>query len=575
MCGGAILSDIIAPNRSRRLTSADLLWNTDNNNSYFSSKANVSKRSDDAFDGDDDFEADFQGFKDHHDKPSFVFSSKHPSATAAAKATQAKPKQQKQAPKVNHTDISEYPGSFDVVEEKPQHGNGIPSESDAFYFSPNEGSNSFDCSEFPWGETCPKTPEITSLLSELDEATFMEEANPAKKPKMEIVDLVSDCEKSDDDLFFEMPYLQGAWDASSVDAFLNGDSNQDCGNVMDLWSFDDLPPRRPIFSFQTLNITSYKFDVTESSALFVSAVASMTLVAQNPNRVGIRYDFSRLKILDDGLVVGMIRIPGFYQPARSHNVSVEIDIFFECLDITPIMSGVKTNNFTVKVVGDIGVHLRLLQIKLPKIKVGLDCDVAVDGRYLTSADEINSLQAVNNHVPRRPIFSFQTLNITSYKFDVTESSALFVSAVASMTLVAQNPNRVGIRYDFSRLKILDDGLVVGMIRIPGFYQPARSHNVSVEIDIFFECLDITPIMSGVKTNNFTVKVVGDIGVHLRLLQIKLPKIKVGLDCDVAVDGRYLTSADEINSLQAVNNHVAHFNANSQAFSKKCSIGFYF
>ena len=106
--------------------------------------------------------------------------------------------------------------------------------------------------------------------------------------------------------------------------------------------------------------------------MFVSAAASMTLVAHNPNRVGIRYDFSRLKVLDDGLVVGMIRIPGFYQPARSHNVSVEIDIFFECLDISPIMSGVKTNNFTVKVVGDIGVHLRLLHIKLPKIKVGFD-----------------------------------------------------------------------------------------------------------------------------------------------------------------------------------------------------------
>nr|GEZ09936.1 GDSL esterase/lipase 1-like [Tanacetum cinerariifolium] len=101
----------------------------------------------------------------------------------------------------------------------------------------------------------------------------------------------------------------------------------------------------------------------------------------DPNRTKFkqswyRYDFSRLKILDDGLIVGMIRIPGFYQPARSHNMSVEIDIFFECLYISSVLSGVKTNNFTVKVAGDIGVHLRPLQIRLPKIKAHFNANFA-------------------------------------------------------------------------------------------------------------------------------------------------------------------------------------------------------
>lgn len=131
-----------------------------------------------------------------------------------------------------------------------------------------------------------------------------------------------------------------------------------------------LKPRRPMFSFQTMNIASYKFDVSDSSTLFVSLVASVTLIAQNPNRIGIKYDFSRLKILNDGLVIGLIRTPEFYQPARSHNVSVELNLVFECLDITTIVSGVDTNNLSIKVLGDIGVRLRVRQIKLPKIKVG-------------------------------------------------------------------------------------------------------------------------------------------------------------------------------------------------------------
>lgn len=134
---------------------------------------------------------------------------------------------------------------------KPQ----TPTDGSNVYFSYDQGSNSFDCSDFGWGENCVKTPEISSVLSVVieDEPTqFLEDANPAKKAKSSPQDLVPGNEntvnKISDDVsafdpemkLFQMPYLEGNWD-TSIDAFLNGDAAQDCGNTMALWSFDDVP----------------------------------------------------------------------------------------------------------------------------------------------------------------------------------------------------------------------------------------------------------------------------------------------------------------------------------------------
>ncbi|KAG9144370.1 hypothetical protein Leryth_027343 [Lithospermum erythrorhizon] len=123
------------------------------------------------------------------------------------------------------------------------------------YFSSDQGSNSLEISEFGWGEHCSKTPEISSVLSatlEGDETQFLDDASPTKKLKSGSLDVVpaevDNSNKLSDDLsdfesqmkLFETQYLGGNWD-SSIDSFLN-DGPQDCGNAMDLWTFDNVMP---------------------------------------------------------------------------------------------------------------------------------------------------------------------------------------------------------------------------------------------------------------------------------------------------------------------------------------------
>nr|QNI23858.1 AP2/ERF transcription factor [Camptotheca acuminata] len=129
-----------------------------------------------------------------------------------------------------------------------------PSDCATLYFSSDQGSNTFDCSDLGWGEQNSKTPEISSVISatvEGDGVEFVEDANPAKKLKSNPQDLEPAEEnnvKLSDEFsgfesqmkFFPIPYFDGNWE-SSVDTFLGGDATQGGGNSMDLWTFDDLP----------------------------------------------------------------------------------------------------------------------------------------------------------------------------------------------------------------------------------------------------------------------------------------------------------------------------------------------
>ncbi|KAL2547066.1 Ethylene-responsive transcription factor Related to AP22-12 [Forsythia ovata] len=161
--------------------------------------------------------------------------------------------------------------SFGFPEEKPptnQYGNAdvypskgdvelqslAPSDGINIYFSSDQESNSFDCSNFGWGENCATTAEISSVLVVVEDiqVQFVEDASPANKLKSNSGELAPTAKNIVNNLFeevssfesqmkpFQMPYLDVNWDAS-LDAFLNGDAIQDGGNELDLWSFDDVP----------------------------------------------------------------------------------------------------------------------------------------------------------------------------------------------------------------------------------------------------------------------------------------------------------------------------------------------
>lgn len=77
--------------------------------------------------------------------------------------------------------------------------------------------------------------------------------------------------------------------------------------------------------------------------MLVSSVISLTLDAENHNKFGIGFSSSRFLVYHEGLRIGIIRVPWFFQPPHSENVSVASRILLHCANLSKIVANTHTS----------------------------------------------------------------------------------------------------------------------------------------------------------------------------------------------------------------------------------------
>lgn len=134
-------------------------------------------------------------------------------------------------------------------------------------------------------------------------------------------------------------------------------------------------PLKPVFSVREVNINFYKIDDRSNLTLLVSSVISLTLNAENHNKFGIGFSWSRFLVYHEGLHIGTIRIPWFFQPPHSENVSVPSRVLLHSANLTKIIANTslqeisKQNMAQMRIIGDSRAHVWVLHIKLFEIMV--------------------------------------------------------------------------------------------------------------------------------------------------------------------------------------------------------------
>lgn len=138
-------------------------------------------------------------------------------------------------------------------------------------------------------------------------------------------------------------------------------------------------PKKPQFQLKQtvisyLLITRPTNPLPSTSAAYLSMNISMVFSAQNPNKVGIKYQPTRLYVMYRGVPLGTGSIPGFEQPAHTTRL-VETHLAVSRVNVLQadavklIKDAVVDDRIKLRILGDVGAKIRVLSLTSPKVEV--------------------------------------------------------------------------------------------------------------------------------------------------------------------------------------------------------------
>ncbi|KAK3184983.1 hypothetical protein Dsin_032269 [Dipteronia sinensis] len=160
-------------------------------------------------------------------------------------------------------------------------------------------------------------------------------------------------------------------------------------------------PKKPQFDLQQVGVqymgitptTASSLDPTTTTSNTISSTQSasisltihMLFTAVNPNKVGIKYGESRFTVMYRGIPLGKASVPGFYQESHSsRNVEATIAVDRANLmqaDAASLIKDASLNDrIELRVLGDVGAKIRVLNFDSPGVQVSVDCAIAISPR---------------------------------------------------------------------------------------------------------------------------------------------------------------------------------------------------